>query len=109
MLESFGLILLLVGIVWLSYRYYGTPESEYLNVLDQLHVEEPTGLDTEVVKKDIDMSIQKLSESQSSGAPTTKEAGKEHLRLALFLLRQQRRTRRGDQDELIGKDETGQS
>lgn len=86
MLETIGLLLLMAAIVWLSYRYYGNPESEYLHVLDRLPVDDFSHLETESIEQHIDESHQKLKKLDDKLAKSEKEHAA-HLRLERIRLR----------------------
>jgi len=60
LLEIIGTTVLLAGIVWMIYRYYGTPESEYLHVLEGLAVDDYSHLETAAIKEQIDTTRQEL-------------------------------------------------
>ena len=53
MLETIGVIFILATIVLIVYRYYGTPESEYLKVLDKLHVKGVSHLQSDNIQEQI--------------------------------------------------------
>ena len=62
MLEFIGTTILLASIVFLTYRYYGRPESEYLHVLEGLSVDDYSHLETDELEKQIDAAEQHLKE-----------------------------------------------
>ncbi len=84
MLESIGFILLLAAIVWLSYRFYGTPESEYLHVLERLPVDDFSHLETESIEQHIDESHQKLQKLENSEHKQEVHRRLERIRLRLL-------------------------
>ncbi len=51
MLETVGTIFVLAFIVLIVYRYYGVPESEYLKVLDKLHVKGVFHLQSDTIQE----------------------------------------------------------
>ncbi len=81
MLETIGTAILLAVIVWITYRYYGTPESEYLKVLDTLPVNDFSYLDTAEIEERIEITEQNLKELDAHIERTKKKKSKKRYRL----------------------------
>ena len=66
MLEYLGIVFLLLLIVWIVYRYYGAPESEYMKVLDELEIQGYDHLDTQTLEKEIEATKRSLNTLEAS-------------------------------------------
>ena len=87
MFEVIGVALVLAVIVWVIYRYYPAPESEYLNVLNTLPVNDFAHLDIDVIKERIEEAQQILEEIDAYFARTKKSKIKKSYRFEHHLER----------------------
>jgi len=78
MLETVGTAILLTIIVWIVYRYYGSPESEYLNVLETLKVNDFSHLETDEIKEQIEKTEKNLKKIDINLKSVRKKKVKNH-------------------------------
>ena len=78
-MEYLGIVLVLLLIIWIVYRYYGSPESEYMKVLSELEVKGYDHLDTQSLQKEIEETQRLLHTLKTSIAKVKRRRAKRKL------------------------------